>query len=104
MAADLTRDDVLAAPLADFPGWHLSIACPHCRLLVQLRCDDLARTLPGLCVDVAVARLRCSRCGGAPSSVVLADGVAGMGRAEVRRVELLEAENDEGPEAGASGP
>lgn len=93
MADDLARDEALAAELAAYPGWHLSIACPVCRLLVQLRCDDLARTLPGLTVGKVVARLACSRCGGRPSSVVLADGAPGMGRTKVRRVELLDVEN-----------
>ncbi len=91
MARDDDAEQASAAEMAAFPGWHLSIACPACRLVVQLRCDDLARTLPGLTVGEVVPRLKCSRCGRRPSSVVLADGAPGMGRASERRVELLEA-------------
>jgi hypothetical protein len=82
-------DTAKARPLSDFGGWHLSIACPKCRLLVQLRCSDLAATLPGLTVGEVVARLTCSRCGGKPDSVTLADGPTGGGRAAVCRVRLL---------------
>lgn len=93
MADDLARDEALTAELAAYPGWHLSIACPTCRLLVHLRCANLAHTLPGVTVGEVAARLACSRCGGRPSSVVLADGAPGMGRAAVRQVELLKTEN-----------
>jgi hypothetical protein len=85
----LTRATALRGLLIGFAGWQMSIHCPACRLVVQLRCADIDGTLPGLTVGEVVARLRCSRCGGRPSSVVLADGAPGMGRAVVRHVELF---------------
>ncbi len=102
MTADCSREEALAAPLAQFPGWHLSIACPACRLVVQLRCEGLAGVHPGTTVGGVVARLRCSRCGGRPSSVRLADGAPGMGRAVVQEVELLDL-SAAGTAAGRSG-
>lgn len=96
MADVSARSDALGSPLARFTGWHLSIACSACRVLVQLRVSDLDATLPEQTMGHVVERLRCSRCGSQPSSVVLADGAAGMGRAEVRRVQLMEPEKVEG--------
>jgi hypothetical protein len=77
------------APLSVFAGWHFLVGCTPCRLLAQVDVDYLLRTHGDPRVVVVVAKLKCSRCREWPAAVTLAEGHAGDGRAERRRVELI---------------
>jgi hypothetical protein len=86
-----TRLNALSRPAGLLAGWHLSVWCRACRVMVRLEVAQLVKARPSARVADLVDRLRCSRCGAPPASVRLADGVTGQGQRQVHQVELLEA-------------
>jgi hypothetical protein len=70
----MTPATALAAPIAQFATWHLSVHCDHCRFIRQL---DVKR-LPGSTLGDVVPRLRCSKCRAPPAQVRLANVHHGM--------------------------
>jgi len=84
-----TRSIALVTPLHAFAGWHLDAPCPECRVIKQIRINDLiAREGAEKKLGEVVSRLRCQTCGTAPTSVELADGFPGMAK-PVRKVMLV---------------
>jgi hypothetical protein len=72
-----TRATALASPLSDFYGWNLLPHCARCRVMRQIRVDQVGS---GTLLRDVLPRLRCQRCGDPPRAVKLSDGGGPAGR------------------------
>jgi hypothetical protein len=76
-----TRATALASPLSAYRGWNLLPYCARCRVMYQIRVDQLAEQEgDGTLLADILPRLRCQRCEEPPQGVKLSDAGGPSGR------------------------